>query len=80
MSSVERKSDTGCWIWIRQISNSGCGKITIPGPSGNFVESAHRASYAAFVGPVPKGGIVLQTCGERLCVNPEHLELKTNPV
>jgi hypothetical protein len=42
---------------------------------GNKIESAHRASYAAFVAPLPDGAIVRQRCDNRLCVNPEHLEI-----
>jgi hypothetical protein len=43
--------------------------------SGNKMESAHRASYAAFVAPIPDGAIIRQSCGNRLCINPEHLEI-----
>jgi len=40
-----------------------------------LMESAHRASYQAFIGPIPPRGQVTQTCGNRLCINPDHLEL-----
>jgi len=43
--------------------------------SGNKMESAHRASYGTFVAPIPDGAIVRQSCGNRLRVNPEHLEI-----
>jgi hypothetical protein len=79
IASITKKPDTGCWIWARQISNTGYGKITLSDESGTFMESAHRASYGAFIGPIPREGIVRQTCGDRLCVNPEHLELEINP-
>ncbi len=38
------------------------------------MESAHRASYRAFVGPIPEFAGIRQACGNRLCVNPDHLE------
>ena len=78
-SSITKKSDTGCWVWARQISNTGYGRITLSDERGTFMESAHRASNSAFVSPIPREGIVRQACGDRLCVNPEHLELVVNP-
>jgi hypothetical protein len=68
--------DTGCWLWRGQVSNSGYGRIMLPGPQGRRMESAHRASYQTLVGAIPEGAFVRQTCGNRLCVNPEHLELQ----
>ena len=76
LASVSREPGSDCWIWIRQISNGGYGKITMRGPDGLYTDNANRDSYRAFVGPVPERGVVMQKCGNRLCVNPEHLELK----
>jgi hypothetical protein len=76
MSSVREDTLTGCWEWIGQISNSGYGRTTIRDPDGSMrMESAHRASYEVFVGPIPDGARVRQTCDNRLCINPDHLEL-----
>jgi len=74
MTSISEDASTGCWEWRRQISNSGYGRIMLGGPDGTRSESAHRASYAAFVRPPAADEIVRHTCGNRLCVNPEHLE------
>lgn len=73
-SSV-RDQGGSCWIWNRQISNSGYGRMTVPASNGTLTESAHRISYLAFVGPLRKDDSVQQTCGNRLCVNPDHLVL-----
>lgn len=73
-SSVKVKA-RGCWIWNRQISNSGYGRMAVPTPDGTRTESAHRVSYLAFAGPLKRDDIVHQLCGNRLCVNPEHLVL-----
>ena len=67
--------DSGCWLWRGQISNSGDGRIMFSGADGRAMESAHRASYLAFVGPIPDGTFIRQSCGNRLCINPEHLEV-----
>ena len=75
LDSVVSDPDSGCWLWRGQISNSGYGRIMLSGADGRAMESAHRASYLTFVGPIPEGTIIRQSCGNRLCVNPEHLEV-----
>jgi hypothetical protein len=66
---------SGCWLWQGQISNSGYGRTMFSAAEGRGMESAHRASYLTFVGPIPDGTLVRQSCGNRLCINPEHLEV-----
>ena len=67
---------TGCLIWTRQVSNDGFGLTMIKDAQGNTkLDSAHRASYMAFYGEIPKGKKVRQGCGNPLCINPDHLEL-----
>ena len=75
LGSIARDTPSGCWLWRGQISNSGYGRIMVRKAAGNKMESAHRASYAAFVAPIPDGAIIRQSCGNRLCVNPQHLEI-----
>jgi hypothetical protein len=79
LGSIFKEPSSGCWLWRGQISNSGYGRMMVREASGNKMESAHRASYAAFVAPIPEGAIVRQRCGNRLCVNPEHLEIVDEP-
>jgi hypothetical protein len=66
---------SGCWLWRRQISNSGYGKLMVGEDGGTRYVSAHWASYRAFVKPIADDQIVSQSCGNRLCVNPAHLQL-----
>lgn len=76
LSNITILEDTGCWIWTGQVSNSGYGKIMILDHNNRArTESADHVSYLAFVGPVPEGMLTRQTCNNRLCVNPQHLEL-----
>lgn len=65
-----------CWIWQGQISNSGYGRLQQrQNDSTVKMVSAHSASYQAFLGAIPAGYLVKQRCGNRLCINPDHLEL-----
>jgi hypothetical protein len=59
-----------CWIWQGQPGSSGYGRISV----NNRDCWAHRASYEAFIGPIPPGLVVDHLCRTRMCVNPDHLE------
>ena len=74
LMQTRRQADSGCLVWTGQVSNAGYGRIMLKGDEGNRMHTASRAAYELFVGPAGDR-IVTQTCGNRLCVNPEHLEL-----
>ena len=64
------KTDT-CWIWKGNIAN-GRGRFNyLPG----IRMAAHHYSYQLAFGEQPKERQLGQTCGNTLCVNPEHLLL-----
>jgi hypothetical protein len=62
---------TGCHLWIGPINDGGYGKIKVNGQMCR----AHRVSYAANVGTIPDGLMVLHRCDTPACVNPNHLFL-----
>lgn len=54
------------------------GHWEIPGPPNHYATmrvdgrnvGVHRASFAAFVGPIPPGAMILHDCDRRRCVRP----------
>lgn len=68
--------DSDCWIWQGQVSNSGYGRLKQRQEDKTVkMISAQSASYIAFIDLIPDGYLVKQHCGNRLCINPAHLEL-----
>lgn len=67
---------TGCWNWTGSCIQKGYGHFVSRGI--HYV--AHRESYKAFKGPIPDGLLVrhINSCHNRKCINPDHLELGTH--
>jgi len=64
----------GCWRWLGSLHNDGYAAWNV----GGRQVKVHRASYLLNVGPIPKNRFVVHTCGNRACINPDHLELVTH--
>lgn len=67
-------TNTGCWLWAAKWdSGDGYGKVRYEGKC----EMVHRLIYRLLVGPIPAGLVLDHKCRQRICCNPDHLELVT---
>lgn len=65
------KTDRGCWEYCGVRGPKGYGVIKLNGK----LCGAHRLSFLIHKGPIPDGLLVMHTCDNPSCVNPEHLRL-----
>jgi hypothetical protein len=76
LTQVERIPFCSCWFWLGTTKRGGglpYGKFWL----NRKGESAHRASWLLFRGPIAKDMFVCHLCDVPSCVNPDHLFLGT---
>lgn len=69
--------ESGCREWLGSFMSNGYGQIGRSEHGAGCIP-AHRAVYEQFVGPIPRGMMVLHSCDNRRCVALGHLRLGTH--
>lgn len=71
MLRTNSEAVNGCWVWTGTKNYFGYGVFSV----GEKKQMAHRVSYEHFKGPIPEGMVVMHSCDNPSCVNPEHLSV-----
>lgn len=74
-SKVEVNHPAGCWEWTSANRICGYGRFSGTREQGNFL--AHRVSVHLLIGEIPEGAALDHLCRNKLCVNPDHIEIVT---
>lgn len=77
MSRIVRLPESGCWIFMGSLNESGYGIVGV-GSRSDGVDRSHRVTYRHFHGEIPNGLFVCHHCDVPSCCNPDHLFLGTS--
>jgi HNH endonuclease len=71
---VDKPTDE-CVIWSGPCTAHGYGMVYRSSTGTRKILYAHRVAWEDRYGPIPAGGVVHHECGNRACINVDHLRL-----
>lgn len=76
------ETENGCHEWQGAVRKGkapqfGYGHMHTRRDGYNRVEYVHRIAYMEFIGEIPENMLVMHTCDNPICCNPDHLVLGT---
>ena len=70
---INKRDHLPCWLWMGASLANGYGKVTV-----NYKTLlVHRFVYESLVCSIPNNMQIDHICCNKLCCNPEHLEVVT---
>lgn len=63
-----------CWMWTKSTNRDGYGCFKYE----RKTKMAHRVMYEFCKGPIPAGKVVMHSCDNPGCCNPDHLSVGTH--
>lgn len=72
------ENENGCWECFSHSDKGGNNKDYIAVRAYGRSSYLHRESYRTYNGEIPKGMVIMHTCDNTKCCNPNHLKLGTH--
>jgi len=73
LNKIVINQTTDCWEFQGGKNNIGYGMIR----DNKKMRTTHRVSYEEHIGPIPYGLVVMHSCDNPICCNPNHLSVGT---
>lgn len=74
IATYTRRDANGCLRWTRGLTKDGYAQVSLGGGRQVY---AHRFVYELHVAKIPSGLVIDHLCGNRDCLNHEHMEIVT---